>query len=94
MVTRRTRSPPLELLAGCGHQRCSEHVLRAHGFTTEQLVDLVRVGLATATPQRVRAGGKAIEVATLRITAEGANGAGADEVMIERGPIDQSTTLA
>lgn len=40
----------------------------AHVFSIEQLVDLVRAGLATATPQRVRAGGKAIEVAVLRIT--------------------------
>jgi hypothetical protein len=43
----------------------------AHGFTVPQLVELVRTGLATATAQRVRAGGKAIEVATLRITAAG-----------------------
>jgi hypothetical protein len=27
-----------------------------HGFTIEQLVELVRAGLATATPQRVKAG--------------------------------------
>ena len=43
----------------------------AHGFTVEQMVELVRAGLATATPQRVRAGRIAIEVATLRITDAG-----------------------
>jgi hypothetical protein len=43
----------------------------AHGFTIEQMVELVRAGLATATPQHVRAGGKTIEVTTLRITEAG-----------------------
>jgi hypothetical protein len=38
---------------------------------TAQLVELVRAGLATATPQRVIAGGKRMEVATLRITDAG-----------------------
>jgi hypothetical protein len=28
----------------------------AHGFTVEQLVEVVRAGLATATAQRVKAG--------------------------------------
>jgi hypothetical protein len=31
----------LELLAGRGPEGCSEHVLRARGFTTDQLVELV-----------------------------------------------------
>jgi hypothetical protein len=59
------------LLAGCGKEGCSEHVFRAHGFTTEQMVTLVRSGLATATPQRVRAGHDTMEIGTLRITDEG-----------------------
>jgi hypothetical protein len=33
-------------------------VMLAHGFTIEQLVELVRAGLATATAQRVRADGQ------------------------------------
>src|SRR5262245_22205786 len=44
------------------------NVLRAHGFTTDQLVDLVRYGLASATPTRMRAGRDVIEVVTLRIS--------------------------
>jgi hypothetical protein len=32
---------------------------------------MMRTGLATATPQRIRAGGKVMEVATLRITEAG-----------------------
>jgi len=43
----------------------------AHGFTVGQMVELVREGLATATPQRIRAGGKTMEVATLQITKAG-----------------------
>jgi hypothetical protein len=65
------RRRALELLAGCGPEGCSEHVLRAHGFTTEQMVELVRAGLSSATPTRVRAGREVLEVAALRITAQG-----------------------
>ena len=61
----------LALLLVCGHEGCSEHVLRAHGFTIDQLAELVRAGLATVTPQRVRAGRETLEVTTLWITAEG-----------------------
>jgi hypothetical protein len=43
----------------------------AHGFSIEQLVDLVRSGLATATLRRVRAGRDTVEVTTLRITDKG-----------------------
>ena len=77
MPTRRARYPKpdrrraLELLASCGVEGCSEAVMRAHGFTTEQLVELVRAGLASATPQRVRAGRERMEVAMLRITEAG-----------------------
>jgi hypothetical protein len=45
--------------------------MRAHGFTVEQMVALVRDGLATATPERVVAGGRTMEVATVRITDAG-----------------------
>jgi hypothetical protein len=43
----------------------------AHGFTVEQLVELVRAGLATATAQRVVTGGRKMEVAMQRITDAG-----------------------
>ena len=43
----------------------------AHGFTVEQLVELVRSGLASATPERVVAGKRAMEVTTVRITEAG-----------------------
>jgi hypothetical protein len=66
------------LLAGCGVEGCAEAVMLAHGFTIAQLVELVRAGLATATAQRVRAGGQLLEVATLRITEAGRRAVGAD----------------
>jgi hypothetical protein len=48
--------------------------MAAHGFTIEQLVDLVRAGLATVTAARVVAGRHTIEVATVGITEGGAAG--------------------
>jgi WLM domain len=66
-----TRRRALELLADCGREGCSEAVMKAHGFTVEQLVELVHAGLATATSQGVRAGRERMEVALLRITETG-----------------------
>jgi len=43
----------------------------ARGFTAEQMAEFVRIGLANATAERVVAGGKTMEVATVRITAAG-----------------------
>jgi hypothetical protein len=37
------RPPALELLASCP-EGCTEAILRAHGFTIEQMVKLVRAG--------------------------------------------------
>jgi membrane carboxypeptidase/penicillin-binding protein PbpC len=45
--------------------------MRVHGFTIDMLVELVRAGLATATSERVVAGGRTIEVARVRITGAG-----------------------
>ena len=43
----------------------------AHGFTIDLLVELVRSGLATAQAERVVAGGRAMEIARVRITDAG-----------------------
>jgi hypothetical protein len=61
----------LELLAGCGVEGCTEAILRAHGVTIEQVVELVRAGLATVHADRVVAGGRTIEVARVKISAAG-----------------------
>jgi hypothetical protein len=74
---RRRRAPKpdrraIELLASCSDVGgCSEAILRAHGFSIGMMVRLVRTGLATANSERVVAGGKTMEVTTLRITDAG-----------------------
>jgi hypothetical protein len=62
------RRRALELLAGspCG---CTEG--RARRFSIDFMADLVRAGLATATPERVAMGPNTIEVARMRITDAG-----------------------
>jgi hypothetical protein len=61
----------LELLARCPEEGCSETLVLAHGFTIEQLVELGRAGLITATADCVVTGAHEFEVATLRITEAG-----------------------
>jgi hypothetical protein len=58
------------LLASC-RDDCTEAILLAHGFTIQQMVEVVRAGLATAKAERVVAGGRTVEVAWVRITAAG-----------------------
>jgi hypothetical protein len=43
----------------------------AHGISIELMVELVRTGLATAKAERVVSGGRAMEVARVRITEAG-----------------------
>jgi len=43
----------------------------ANGIDVDTIVQLILEGLATATPQRTRAGREVLEVATLRITDKG-----------------------
>jgi hypothetical protein len=69
------RRRALESLASC-RDNCTEAIMLAHGFTIEQMVDLVRAGLATATAERVVAGRRTIEVARVRITEEGRQAVG------------------
>jgi hypothetical protein len=65
-----TRRRALELLAASA-DGATEAIMRAHGFTVPQMVELVRAGLATATPERMVAGSRKIEVARVRITDAG-----------------------
>jgi hypothetical protein len=62
-----TRRRALILLASCP-DGCTEAVMQAHGFTVEQLAELVRGGLAGVTAERVVAG---VKVARVRITDAG-----------------------
>jgi hypothetical protein len=65
-----TRRRALLLLASCP-DGCTEAVMLAHGFTVEQFGELVRTGLATATPERVVTGSRSAEVARMHITEAG-----------------------
>jgi hypothetical protein len=73
---RRKRAPKpdrrraLELLAA-SHDGATQAIMLAHRFTVEQLVELIRAGLATATAERVVAGRHTVEVARVRITEAG-----------------------
>jgi hypothetical protein len=64
------RRRALELLASCP-DGCTEAMLLAHDFRISDIVLLVHAGLATATVERVVAGKHKLEVACVRITAEG-----------------------
>jgi hypothetical protein len=69
-VPKPDRRRALELLASCP-EGCTEAIMLAHGFTVEQMVELVRAGLASATAERVVAGSRKMELATVRITEAG-----------------------
>ena len=64
------RRRALELLASC-RDGCTEAVLLVHGFTVDQIVELVRAGLATAHSQRVIVARHAVEIARVKITEAG-----------------------
>jgi hypothetical protein len=69
-VPKPDRRRALELLASW-RDGCTEAIMLAHGFSIDMMVELVNAGLATATAERVVAGGKTIEVARVRITEAG-----------------------
>ena len=64
------RRRALELLAS-SREGVSEALMIAHGFTVPQMVELVRSGLASATPERVVVGNRAMQITRLRITDAG-----------------------
>jgi hypothetical protein len=55
------RRRALELLAA-SHDGLTEALMRAHGFSIEDMVELVPAGLATATAERMVAGSKTLEI--------------------------------
>jgi hypothetical protein len=61
----------LELLAisPCGATEAL--LVRAHGFNSDMITDLVRSGLATAERETTKAGAMPAEVVRVRITAAG-----------------------
>jgi hypothetical protein len=60
----------LELLAGSRYGY-TKAILRAHGFSIDMLVELVKAGLATTKRERMVAGGRQTDVVRVRITDAG-----------------------
>jgi hypothetical protein len=58
------------LLASC-RDGWIEAIMIAHGFSIDMMVELVSGGLATATGERVVAGGRTVEIARMQIMATG-----------------------
>ena len=61
----------LVMLATAGRNGATQPLLRAHGFGVAMIAGLVNRGLAILTHEKVRAGGKVIEVAKVKITDAG-----------------------
>jgi hypothetical protein len=61
----------LGLLAGAGRNGVTGPLLAAYGFDAATIVGLVGRGLATMAQEKIKAGGKLIEVARVRITENG-----------------------
>jgi len=64
------------MLASAGRNGATQSLLTAHGFSFSMVAGLVNQGLATLTPEKVRAGGKMIEVGKVRITTAGRDALG------------------
>jgi hypothetical protein len=61
-----TRRRALELLASCGVEGCTQALMMAHGFSIEDMVELVRAELATVSAEHI-----VMDVLRLRITDKG-----------------------
>ena len=61
----------LKVLADASTRGCAEAVLWAHGFDAAMLAELIKAGLVSRMPERVRAGGHLVDIARLRITKAG-----------------------
>ena len=64
------RRRALELLAASRHGY-SKAILRAHGFSMNMMVELVKAGLATTKRERMVADGRQTDVVRVRITEAG-----------------------
>jgi hypothetical protein len=61
----------LALLAGCGSSGCTEAVMLLHGFTTEQLAELVRDGFVAETREHVVGAEEPFDIARFKTTEAG-----------------------
>ena len=61
----------LAMLQTSGRNGATQSLLTAHGFGVSMIASLVNYGLATPIREQVKAGGKMIEVAKVKITDAG-----------------------
>jgi hypothetical protein len=61
----------LGLLTSAGRNGVTGPLLTAHGFSAATIMGLIGRGLATMAQEKVKAGGKLVEVARVRITDAG-----------------------
>ena len=64
------RRRALELLAGSRYGY-TKAILRAHGFSIDMMIELVKAGLATTKRERMVADGRQTDVVRVRITEAG-----------------------
>ena len=68
----------LAMLATAGSRGETQPFLVAHGFGGAMITGLINCGLSIMTLEKIRAGGKMIEVVKVRITAAGRDVLGAE----------------
>jgi hypothetical protein len=96
MPTPRRKRPPkpdrqhmLKLIAGCGPNGMPEATMQAHDLTLDDMIELVRAGLAAAICERVVE--VRLKVTRVRLTEAGQRSAGKGEAMtaliLKRAPI-------
>jgi hypothetical protein len=61
----------LTVLVGSGVAGCTEAVMLAHGFNKSQLTELVHLGFAAVTTERLVGNGQTFEVVRFKITDAG-----------------------
>ena len=66
-----TQRRALGLLASAGRNGVTGPLLAAHGFSAAAIMGLIGRGLATMAQEKVKAGGKLVAVARVRITDAG-----------------------
>jgi hypothetical protein len=58
-------------LLAASRKGCTKAMMRAHGFSIDMLLDLLKAGLATTKRERMVDGGRQTDVARVRITEAG-----------------------
>jgi hypothetical protein len=61
----------LAVLTSVGLDGASQAALMAHGFCISMIAGLAKRGFATLTREKIRAGGRLVDVGKVRITAAG-----------------------